>query len=58
MAAVLDVAVVVVNSLAHAMHNDGAVDDLGDGADAKKRANVSTKDPKQWEMDSRVGKLT
>jgi hypothetical protein len=38
MAAVLDVAVAVVNSLAHAMHNDGAVDDLSDGADAKKKS--------------------
>jgi hypothetical protein len=34
MAGVVDVVVVVVDALAHAVHDDGAVDDLGDGADA------------------------
>jgi hypothetical protein len=55
MAAVLDVAVAVVNSLAHAMHNDGAVDDLSDGADAKKKEQMSvlrTRDNGKWTVGS------
>lgn len=55
MAAVLDVAVAVVNPLAHAMHNDGAVDDLSDGADAKKKEQMSvlrTRKNGKWTVGS------
>jgi hypothetical protein len=45
MAGVIDVVGVVVDALAHAVHDDGAVDDLGEGADtvAEKKEGESVK---------------
>lgn len=45
---------IAVEALAHAVHNDGAVDDLGDGADSveQKSDHVSIMKEDQREKDS------